>query len=205
MTESPNRTPVRSAQLPAKQRASFRGRRGSAVSWFALVVAVLALILSVIAFNRSGGDISSVFSEQLDTLGADLRSEVDAVRQTAEQQAERFNAFVQNSQNAVEESAEAIAPEAELAAARTAAAVRLAAIDVSDASANAFEAAREEVSRAREELSEAYSAAEQEASEEWSEIQAELDLIEAELEQENTEVGLALRELAVRLDPDVLN
>lgn len=195
-------TSASSATTPSRAsppRRQFRSGRGSTVAWLALVLAASALILSLIAFNRTGGDLNTVLTEQIDSL----RTELAAAQQAAADQAERFENFVQESGAAVEAATDTTPPEEELAAARTAAAVRLAAIDLSDASESAYQAARQEVARAREELSEAYAATGQEASENWQELEATLGQIETDLEARSEEVGFAIRELALRLDPDV--
>lgn len=195
-------TSASSATTPSRAsppRRQFRSGRGSTVAWLALVLAASALILSLIAFNRTGGDLNTVLTEQIDSL----RTELAAAQQAAADQAERFENFVQESGAAVEAATDTTPPEEELAAARTAAAVRLAAIDLSDASESAYQAARQEVARAREELSEAYAATGQEASENWQELEATLGQIETDLEARSEEVAFAIRELALRLDPDV--
>lgn len=61
------------------------GSAGVLIGWVGLIISVLALILALIAFNRSGEDIGVVIDERTATLRsqfqADLRELETSIRQ----------------------------------------------------------------------------------------------------------------------------
>lgn len=54
-------------------------RQTSIVGWIALILAVIALILAWVAFNRSGADIEAIIQEEAEQRAEELRAEFEAL------------------------------------------------------------------------------------------------------------------------------
>lgn len=78
-------------------------RQSSIIGWLALIIAVVALILGWVAFNRSGADIEAIIQEEAEQRAEELRAEFNAL------EAE----FRANTASELEEAAEDVATDTE--------------------------------------------------------------------------------------------
>lgn len=56
-------------------------QKGSGVAWVALVVALIALVLAWVAFNRTGADVEEIIERESDQIMTELQAEFDALEQ----------------------------------------------------------------------------------------------------------------------------
>lgn len=55
------------------------------VSWVALIIALIAVVLSWVAFNRGGADIETIIREQAEQAAAELRVDFETLEQDLRQ------------------------------------------------------------------------------------------------------------------------
>lgn len=56
-------------------------KQNSVVAWIALILAVIAIILAWVAFNRTGADIEAIVQEQVEQAAAELRVDFETLEQ----------------------------------------------------------------------------------------------------------------------------
>lgn len=59
---------------------------GSAVGWIALIIALIALALAWVAFNRSGTDFEQLMQEELETRTAEIQADFDRLESELRQE-----------------------------------------------------------------------------------------------------------------------
>ena len=200
-------------------------KRGSVVGWLALILAAAALVLSIIAFNRTGVDVDEVVASQVEAATADLQDNIKGVRADLEAARENASRVGENAQAAVETAAEAIREGAaavsregqqetsegakavdavtrtELDIARAAAASRLNAPGLREETE--VGTLERELAETRTALGEAYEAVGAEAQDEWEDLQANFDRVEAVLRDDTGDALQALQRLIERLEQDI--
>lgn len=55
--------------------------QGNGVAWFALVIAILALIIGWIAFNRSGADLEQIIEQEVEEATVEIRTDLQQAEQ----------------------------------------------------------------------------------------------------------------------------
>lgn len=53
--------------------------QGTVTAWIALIVALIALALAWVAFNRTGTDVGAIVEERVDEATAELRADYEAL------------------------------------------------------------------------------------------------------------------------------
>lgn len=56
-------------------------RNGKTVAWTALLIALVALVIAVLAFNRSGQNIQEAVSEEMDDAAIEMRADLQATEE----------------------------------------------------------------------------------------------------------------------------
>ncbi|MGH9857381.1 MAG: hypothetical protein ACRD4B_05995 [Acidobacteriota bacterium] len=148
--------------------------KGDIVGWLALVVAIIALLIGVVAFNRSGRDIEAILEEQAEEAIQDTEEVVDTTIQEAEE-----------------------------AATIAEAQARLTALRADIAAETAYAESAEEVRKVRADLAQAYANASVEVQQGWQEVDDELELLEQQLRDESADAAETLERVFALLEQDL--
>jgi len=152
----------------------------------ALLTGIVALVISVSAYNRSGQDID------------------DSVGESAEQSAQSIGELSEDVASGVVETAEEVGETAETTAMRATAASRLAAIRAEVEAKQNWQKASQEVANIRSGIADAYrDEVEGEMVAEARELDQQLATIEAELRQESAEALESIGDLIERLELNI--
>lgn len=151
---------------------------------FVGLVAVIALILAWVAYNRSGQDVIPTTTQSVEEAGNEIESTAEVGSQVIEREAEE------------------LATDAELAAARIEARAELLAIEAELEVEENYAEAAAAVADVRADLAQQYANASQEVQMEWLELEQDMRELEAELRAGTASALDGLADIILRLEAD---